>query len=93
MNPIQKVIEESNKQFDEKFGKDQYGGEEPFRQDKVKPHISTTISKILSAIEAEVGKIQMPEYQSEGSEHAHEGYIQALSDIQELLKQAKDSVK
>ena len=89
MNKVKKVIEKSLKEFDiaEDCSKD------VFKHLACKSILSTTISNILSAIEEEVEEIESPAESEYDLESVHEGYFKALSDIQELLKSAKENIK
>lgn len=106
MNNIQKVIKDSLKGFDEKFGNlIAFSGNHPVSKE-LKSHLLTTISNLLSAIEAEVKEKENPIIKATHPEAPLNeqldnfekqcrslGYDQALSDIQELLKSAKEQIK
>lgn len=107
MNNIQKVIENSLKEFDEKW----YNYDSDIRQDygftmkEIKSHLTTTISKVLSAIGAEVKHIPngfpIPEEVLtlvttkhpilRNAHVARAGYNLAVDEFQELLKSAKEN--
>ena len=106
MNTIQKVIEESLKVFDEmtvmpesyseaqkSFYSEDHYPESPYElsEDKIKSHLSTTISNVLSAIEAEVEgkKDRFKCGACGGAKVGHTLLCVALTDIQSLLKSAK----
>jgi hypothetical protein len=105
MNPIQKVIEESNKEFEEKKHKlitsnglsllmDYPPHDQVLDENAVKSFISQRDQKILSAIETEVGEMKKDETSIYGQVTGEpKQYNSALSEVQELLKSAKETIK
>lgn len=101
MNNIQRVIEESNKVFDEKFTSvwsSKHG--ELIRipdgiKGSIKSHISETIRQVLQAVEEEVEKLDPPPCDCTGAkfECEHWGRHETVSDIQSLLKSTKENIK
>jgi hypothetical protein len=98
MNQIKKVIEESLMAFDTMFNTNIL-----LQQDEtkslymvnpvVKHFLSTTISNILSAIEAEVEKNDIKSNKEHELNGWLVGYNDCTSDIQELLNSAKEIIK
>jgi len=98
MNKINKVIEESNKEFNERWIQEevnklaQDGGVVDL--ESIKSFISQRDQKILSAIEEEVeGKKIRESPQSEMESISDDSYNLALYDIKDLLKSAKEQIK
>jgi len=97
MNNIQKVIEESLKEFEEKFTSVWSSKHSELIRipdgikGNIKSHISATITNVLTAIEKEV-KGKKKDGTSLYGQVTGEPmqYNQALSDIQALLKSAKE---
>jgi hypothetical protein len=89
-------LEEVVSEFDEKFGKDQYGGIEPFRQDKVKPFL---INSHIAYLEKEIERLEKIKLTSPyyGSVKYPETYNNAIDDEishkQQELLQAKELLK
>lgn len=53
----------------------------------IEQFISTKIAKQRKEIIEKIEKQEMPQYQDDGAEHAHAGYVKALEDVINLIKQ------
>lgn len=101
MNKINKVIEESNKEFESLIYESNYIRRGSYDYRLLKSFISQRDQKILSAIEEEVEgkqfqmdiKDYLPKvkaWKSGYDQPFDDGYAQSKSDIQALLKSAKE---
>lgn len=99
-NKINKVIEESNKEFESLIYESNYIRRGSYDYRLLKSFISQRDQKILSAIEEEVGRIKKAESHQDFDmiERPYitgktDGFNDALPCIQAIIKSAKEQIK